>query len=186
MRRWTSVRASHLPDEADLAVCGGKSLANHVGTRLLADLADVHGLTAAVSVAMVPTRQRRSGQDRGEVRVDLAVMIADGGETISQLAVLRDQPELFGTVVSHPTAWPILEVVNDAALERIKTAQAQARAAAWAAGADPGHSPYRRGAVRARRRRPTSTARRTRPPTAPTWALAQRSRRTPRRTATRR
>jgi hypothetical protein len=111
---------------------------NHAGTRLLADLADVTGLTGTLSAAMAPTKKRRRGHDRGEVLVDLAVMIADGGEAISDLAVLRDQPELFGAVASNPTAWRTLHAIDDAALERLKTARARARAAAWAAGADPG------------------------------------------------
>lgn len=117
---------------------GGTGVVNHAGTRLLADLADRLGLTSALSVAMAPTKQRRRGHDRGEVLVDVAVMLADGGETISDVAVLRDQPDLFGEVASHPTVWRTLEAVDDAALGRIKTARAQARARAWAAGADPG------------------------------------------------
>lgn len=116
----------------------GTGVANHAGSRLVADLADVVGLTAALSAAMAPTKQRRRGHDRGEVLVDLAVAIADGAETISDLAVLRDQPELFGTVASHPTVWRTLAAVDDTVLERIKTARAAARAEAWAAGADPG------------------------------------------------
>jgi len=117
---------------------GGTGVVNHAGTRLVADLADQLGLTAALSVAMAPTKQRRRGHDRGEVLVDVAVMLADGGDTISDVAVLRDQPDLFGNVASHPTVWRTLEAVDDDALERIKTARAQARARAWAAGADPG------------------------------------------------
>lgn len=116
----------------------GNGVANHAGARLLADLADAVGLTAAMSVAMAPTKQRRRGHDRGDVLVDLAVAIADGAETISDLAVLRDQPDLFGMVASHPTVWRSLAAVDEAALERIKTARATARARAWAAGADPG------------------------------------------------
>src|ERR671918_2826642 len=117
---------------------GGRGVVNHAGARLLADLGDATGLTDALSVAMAPTKQRRRGCDRGEVLADLAVMIADGGETISDLAVLRDQPGLFGEVASHATSWRTLEAVDDDALARIKIARAQARAAAWAAGADPG------------------------------------------------
>lgn len=117
---------------------GGTGVANHAGTRLLADLADAVGLTGALSVAMAPTKQRRRGHDRGDVLVDLAVAIADGAETISDLAVLRDQPDLFGAVASHPTAWRTLAAIDDDVLERIKTARATARATAWAAGADPG------------------------------------------------
>jgi Transposase DDE domain group 1 len=32
-------------------------------------------------------------------------MLADGGATITDLALLRDQPEAFGPVASAPTAW---------------------------------------------------------------------------------
>ncbi len=71
---------------------------------MVADIADLVGLEEALSVAMPPTRVRQGGHDRGEVLVDLAVAIADGAETISDLTVLRDQPELFGDVVSTPTA----------------------------------------------------------------------------------
>jgi Transposase DDE domain group 1 len=117
---------------------GGTGIVNHAGARLLADLADAVGLPAAMSRAMAPTKQRRRGHDRGEVLVDVAVMIADGGDTISDVAVLRDQPDLFGDVASHATVWRTLEAVDGAALERIKTARAAARARAWAAGADPG------------------------------------------------
>lgn len=87
---------------------------------------------------MAPTKQRRRGHDRGRVLTDLAVMIADGGTSISDLVVLRDQPTLFGEVASTPTAWRTLDAVNDAALARIATARAAARRRVWAAGADPG------------------------------------------------
>ena len=65
-------------------------------------------------------------------------MLADGGETISDLAVLRDQPQLFGEVASLATAWRTLEAIDDAALARIASARAAARRQAWSAGADPG------------------------------------------------
>lgn len=116
----------------------GAGVANHAGARLLADLADEIGLTGALSTAMAPTKQRRRGHDRGEVLTDLIVAIADGAETISDLATLRDQPDLFGPVASHPTVWRTLATIDEAVLARIKTARAQARATAWAAGADPG------------------------------------------------
>jgi len=116
----------------------GRGVASHAGARLLSDLADAVGLTAGLSTAMAPTKQRRRGHDRGEVLVDVAVTIADGGDAISDLAVLRDQPDLFGEVASTPTAWRTLEAVDAAALERIAHTRAAARAEVWAAGADPG------------------------------------------------
>lgn len=121
-----------------LVTADGTHVVGHAGARLLSDLADVTGLTEGLSVAMAPTKRRRRGHDRGQVLADLAVMIADGGDAISDLAALRDQPELFGEVASTPTAWRTLEAIDAAALERIALARAAARAAVWASGADPG------------------------------------------------
>ncbi len=116
----------------------GVNVVGHVGARVLSDLSDTTGLTEGLSVAMAPTKKRRRGHDRGQVVVDLAVMIADGGDAISDLAVLRDQPELFGAVASTPTAWRTLEAVDTAALERIAVARATARRRVWESGVDPG------------------------------------------------
>ena len=122
-----------------LVVTGdARNVAAHGGSRLLCDLADELGLTSGLSVAMAATKQRRRGHDRGRVLVDLAVMLADGGETISDLATLRDQPQVFGEVASLATAWRTLDAVDAAALARIALARAAARRRAWAAGADPG------------------------------------------------
>ena len=122
-----------------LVVSGdGTNVVNHVGARLLADVAEAAGLTEGLSTAMAATKQRRRGHDRGEVLADLAVMIADGGEAISDLAVLRNQPDLFGPVASTPTAWRTLEAIDAATLKLIANARAQARRRIWAAGADPG------------------------------------------------
>jgi len=117
---------------------GGKGVVAHAGARLLCDLADDLGLTEGLSVAMAPTKRRRRGHDRGEVLVDLAVAIADGATTITDLRILANQPALFGEVASVPTAWRTLESVDEGALDRIAHARAQARKAAWAAGLDPG------------------------------------------------
>ena len=116
----------------------GVNIVNHVGARLLSDVADAVGLTDGLSAAMAATKQRRRGHDRGGVLVDLAVMIADGGTTISDLVVLCNQPDLFGRVASTPTAWRTLEAIDTNALARIARARAQARRRVWAAGADPG------------------------------------------------
>jgi hypothetical protein len=115
----------------------GKHVVAHAGARVLCDLADELGLTDGVSAAMLPTKQRRRGHDRGRVLVDLAVMLADGGEAVSDLAVLADQPTVFGEVASTATAWRTLDAIDDDVLARIATARADARAAAWAAGVDP-------------------------------------------------
>lgn len=117
---------------------GGRGLVNHAGARLLSDVADDIGLTVGLSTALAPTKQRRRGHDRGDVLRDLAVMIADGGTRISDLAVLRNQPGLFDGVASTPTAWRTLEAIDDEMLERIAVARAHARQNAWERGMDPG------------------------------------------------
>jgi hypothetical protein len=117
---------------------GGRGVVAHAGARLLCELADGLGLTEGMSAAMAPTKQRRRGHDRGRVLVDLAVAIADGATTISDLRVLANQPSLFGDVASTATAWRALEATDAAALGRIALARRDARRCAWEAGMDPG------------------------------------------------
>jgi hypothetical protein len=114
----------------------GRGVVGHAGARLLADVADATGLTGGFGEALAGVRQRRGGHDPGRVAVDLAVMIADGGQAIADLAVLRDQAELFGEVASDPTAWRLLSMLDDAALARLRQARAQARELAWAQAAE--------------------------------------------------
>jgi Transposase DDE domain group 1 len=117
---------------------GGQGVVAHAGARLLCELADELGLTAGLSAAMAPTKQRRRGHDRGEVVTDVAVAIADGATTITDVQAIANQPLLFGEVASTSTAWRTLEAIVDAALARIAEARATARRAAWEAGMEPG------------------------------------------------
>jgi hypothetical protein len=119
-----------------VAAADGRGVVGHAGARLLADLADATGLTAAFGDALGPLRVRQSGHDPGRVAVDLAVMLADGGEAIADLAVLRDQADLFGPVASDPTAWRLLSDLDTAALARLRAARAAAREVAWAQAAE--------------------------------------------------
>jgi hypothetical protein len=114
----------------------GRGVVGHAGARLLADVADATGLTSGFGRALAGLRQRQNGHDPGRVAADVAVMIADGGQVIADLAVLRDQPELFGAVASDPTAWRVLSGMDDAALRRLRQARAQARELAWAQAAE--------------------------------------------------
>jgi Transposase DDE domain group 1 len=119
-----------------VAAADGRGVVGHAGARLLADLADATGLTAAFGDALAPLRVRRSGHDPGRVAVDLAVMLADGGEAIADLAVLRNQADLFGPVASDPTAWRLLSDLDATGLARLRSARAQARELAWAQAAE--------------------------------------------------
>jgi hypothetical protein len=114
----------------------GRGVVGHAGARLLADLADTTSLTSAFSQALAGLRQRQRGHDPGRIAVDLAVMLADGGETIAGLAVLRDQAALFGPVASDPTAWRLLSQLDATMLAELRAARAHARETVWAQHAD--------------------------------------------------
>lgn len=109
----------------------GCGVVSHAGSRLLADLADVTGLTGAFTDSLRRLRPRGTGHDSGRTVVGLAVMFADGGEEIADLALLRDQTEVFGHVASTPTAWRLLAGIDPAALARLRSARAAAREVAW-------------------------------------------------------
>jgi hypothetical protein len=94
----------------------GTGVVGHAGAALLGELADRLGLTSALGWRAPGGRRRHPD---AVVLRDLAVMLADGGDCLSDLAVLRDQPELFGPVLPPrppggsssgpgrtPTGWP--------------------------------------------------------------------------------
>lgn len=114
----------------------GRGVVGHAGSRLLADLAEATGLRAGFSEALAPSRSRSGGHDPGRVACDVAVMLADGGQAIADLGVLRDQAGVFGLVASDATAWRVLDGIDAAALGRLRAARAVARELAWAQCAD--------------------------------------------------
>ncbi len=116
----------------------GTGVVSHAGTVLLAELADRIGLTAALSEATDSLRERRAGHDPGRVLVDVAVAIADGAVTISDVQALADQQGLHGpagSVASTSTIWRVLDAVANTPgmLAEIRRARAQARDRAWLA-----------------------------------------------------
>jgi Transposase DDE domain group 1 len=115
----------------------GEGLVSHAGAFLLVELADRLGLTAALAEAMAPTRERRSAHDPGVVVRDLAVAVADGGDHVSDLGVLRGQEALFGAVASETTAHRVIKAIDADLLEAIRAARAVALTKAWDAGARP-------------------------------------------------
>ena len=115
----------------------GEGLVSHAGVALLVELADRVGLTDALSDALVGTRERRSAHDPGRVIRDLAVMIADGGDCVTDISAYRGQERLFGARASETTTHRVIKSVDERLLGQIRDARAQARARAWDAGARP-------------------------------------------------
>ena len=110
----------------------GEGLVSRAGTALLARVADKLGLSKALSLRLQVLKQRRRGHDRGRVIRDLAVMLADGGECVSDLGAVRDQQPLFGQVASDSTAFRAVDqVASERLLDQLRGARARARERFW-------------------------------------------------------
>jgi hypothetical protein len=107
-------------------------VAGHGGSRLTADLADATTLTGQLSAALAGLRKRRAGHDPGRVLVDMAVAVADGATTISEVAVLGDQAAVFGPVASDSTCRRVLDGIGERELAAVAAGRAAAREIAWA------------------------------------------------------
>ena len=111
----------------------GAGLVSHAGAALVGRVADKVGLTSALSVRLAGLKQRRRGDDPGRVVRDLAVMLADGGECVSDLGATRDQDTLFGAVASDSTAFRTVDGIasTPGLLDAVRDAHGTARARFW-------------------------------------------------------
>jgi Transposase DDE domain group 1 len=117
----------------------GQGLVSHAGAGLLAEVADRVGLTRELSRVLAGVRERRGRHDPGRVIRDLAVMLADGGDCLSDLRAVRDQEPLFGPVASDSTAFRLIDrIANEpGVIDALRAARARARERAWELGARP-------------------------------------------------
>jgi Transposase DDE domain group 1 len=110
----------------------GAGLVSHAGSALIARVADKLGLTTGLSLRLAVLKQRQRGHDPGRVIRDLAVMLADGGECVSDLGAVREQEALFGPVASDSTAFRVVDrVASERLLGELRAAQARARERFW-------------------------------------------------------
>ena len=107
----------------------------------MADLADRTTLSSELIEALRHLARPRAVHDPGRVLVDVAVAVADGAECISDVAVLTDQPALFGSVASDSTVWRLLDQVGEPELAALAAARAAARQVAWAQRAEVSGAP---------------------------------------------
>jgi Transposase DDE domain group 1 len=107
--------------------CG---LAGHAGAVLLRKLADQCGLTPALGAAL-----GRKGKfpliDRGMALVSMAVAIALGATSMSDIAVLAHQEPVLGAAPSDTTVRRALELADARTLDKIARARAAVRARVW-------------------------------------------------------
>lgn len=123
---------------------GGSPVVSQAGAGLLLAAVDKTGLSRQLSEKLSPWRRSGAVHDPGKVVSDLAVMLALGGDCVSDLAVLRAEPGVFGAVASDPTVSRLITVLaadERKALAAIGAARARARSQAWkfAGSAAPDH-----------------------------------------------
>jgi hypothetical protein len=117
----------------------GHGVVSHAGMGLLRELADLTGLSAQVTAALADTYKGPWVYAPGAVFADLAAAVADGADCIDGVGQLcGDREHVFGATASTTTMWRLVDQRVDAAhLPGVRAARATARAAAWAAGANP-------------------------------------------------
>jgi hypothetical protein len=107
-----------------------QGLIGHAGAVLLRKLADQCGLTPALGAAL-----GRKGKipliDRGMALVSMAVAIALGARSMSDIAVLAHQEPVFGAAPSDTTVRRTLELADARTLDKIARARAAVRGHVW-------------------------------------------------------
>ena len=114
----------------------GKSAVAQAGGVLLTSTVRAAGLDVALSGELARWRKPFAVHDPAKVLLDLALTLALGGDTCSDLAVVRAEPAVFGPVASDPTlSRTIARLAGDVykVLPAIDRARAAARARVWAA-----------------------------------------------------
>jgi len=123
----------------------GGSAVGQAGGVLLTSTVRAAGLDAGLSAALAPWRSATAVHDPAKVLLDLALTLALGGDTCSDLAVVRAEPAVFGPVASDPTlSRTIARLAGD--VDKVLAAIDRARAAARAGAGQhaPDHHSYAR------------------------------------------
>jgi hypothetical protein len=112
-----------------------ESLISSSGALLLRESIRVAGLDRGLCDALAPWRSGRARHDPGKVLLDLATAVALGGDCLADIAAVRAQPTIFGSVASDPTVSRLFAALADdvdAAVAAIRAARARARTRVWA------------------------------------------------------
>ena len=117
----------------------GRGVVSHAGLGMVRELADLTGLSTRVTAAVADTYRGPWAYAPGAVFADLAAAVADGADCIDGVGQqCGDREHAFGAAASTTTMWRLVDQRIDAVhLPGIRAARADAREAAWAAGAAP-------------------------------------------------
>ena len=111
-----------------------ESLISSSGALLLKEAIRVAGLDRGLAQALSRWRPARATHDPGKVLLDVATAVALGGDCLADVAAVRSQPEVFGSVASDPTVsrvFTALATDADDAVTAIRQVRAQARSVVW-------------------------------------------------------
>lgn len=93
---------------------GGRSVVSQAGAVLLVETVRKSGLDRAISTALVPWRRPRAVHGPGKVLLDAALATALGGDCLADVAMLRAEPAVFGSVASDPTISRLIDTLATA------------------------------------------------------------------------
>jgi hypothetical protein len=121
---------------------GGAGVVAHVGLHALGSFADRLGLGDSLSARIRWTGDRLPAHDRGKVLVQMALVLAGGGESCADIEHLRFQEDLFGWVPSDSTVFRTFHQITPQTRAALAGALGEVRARVWsraaaATGKDP-------------------------------------------------
>jgi hypothetical protein len=117
----------------------GTGIVSQAGGVPLTQTLRATGLDQGLAAALGRWRAGRAVHDPGKIIADLAVTLALGGDCLADIAALRAEPALFGSVASDPVVSRLVSrLAADAprALKAIRAARAAARERAWTQAGD--------------------------------------------------
>jgi hypothetical protein len=113
---------------------GGRAVVSQAGGVLLVETVRKAGLDTAISAALAPWRKARAVHDPGKILLDVALAVALGGDCLADVAMLRAEPTVFGSVAFDPTVSRLIDTLaasGEKALRAIRSARAEARQHVW-------------------------------------------------------
>ena len=111
---------------------GGQGVVAHVGLHALGSVADALGLGEALSSRLDYANERAPRHDRGKVLVQMALVLAGGGESCADVEHLRAQADLFGDVPSDSTVYRTFHEFDADQRGEFARALAEVRQKVWA------------------------------------------------------
>ena len=87
----------------------GSGVVSQAGGVALVETVRASGIDRALRAALAPWCKPLAVHDPAKVVIDLAVTLALGGDALSDVAVLRAEPGVYGPVASDPTVSRTIE-----------------------------------------------------------------------------